>query len=244
MQFSLIAAQRTREETEASVASLGGHTTIPPLSFDNILASVEKLIAMATHFYDEYTRKEVWSAHVKSTKPPGGVMTTSTPPTCFNCGGQHHVDSCPQPIDQAKVERQKQKYRNNQRKRHSTKGNGTNKKNSNNSTKNDGRSTQNANTSGPSTARAPDSRFRPPVNDKETHRFIWTKARGNQPYQWNPTKNRWDLQENPSSGGAPTSGGAHTTTTTTPATSNADTAALRADFAQLHSTLMKLMDKI
>ena len=109
-QFKLIASQRTREETEASVAIYQGvAATTVSMSFDNDLPSVEKIVAMGNRFYDEYSRKEVWSTHVKGSKPRAAAMVAAAP-KCFNCNGAHHVKECPDKIDNARIERNKKQF--------------------------------------------------------------------------------------------------------------------------------------
>lgn len=266
-QFAQIESQRAREETEASVAALSGKTATTILSFSNDLASVEKLIAMATRFYDEYTRKEIWSIHVKGTKPTGAAMAAVS--KCFNCGGNHHVEKCPLPIDNAKVEREKKKFQQEKRARRqqNRNGNGTNNNrpsdgnNSNNSNNgnSNGRSRNNASSnSGQSnrsnthnnnnnSERGPDTRFRPPDNDRETHRFIWTKARGNQPYVWNSNTNHWDLQEAPAAANTAAATPAAQTaanTATAPSVDTDDKAAVRAQIAAMQQQLQRLTNQL
>lgn len=261
-QFQHIASQRTREETEASVIALTGTTTTPKLSFENNLSSVEKLISMANPFFDDYTRKEVWSTHVKGTKPQAGALVASNPPKCFNCGGSHHMEKCTKPIDQARVERAKAQFLQDKRARRQSRTSTDSSASPNSSATSTGTpvssnsSTSRGNGNGPRNgSRQPDNRFRPPDNENETRRFIHIRAKGLQPYVWDATTNRWNLQQTPGSatGSAntvapptpkPTKPTANTAGTSNSQSASASDPALRAEVARMQQQLQHLLNQI
>ena len=202
-QYKTIALTRASDKAKERVAVTSG-AAAPTGTYQNDLATVERLLNMAATFYDGYTRDGTWNTHVK-TKHVQPVQSSSTDAkpaaalvtgTCFNCGSKDHMlPDCPKPTDSRRISANKQKYMDakkqakaNHRGPSTTPANGTS-----NTTQpaQNGARTQASNNNGSSQDRP--SKWAPPREGGPQQRFIWTRTHGNQPYQFNSQTQRWDM---------------------------------------------------
>ena len=81
--------------------------------------SLSKVIGLATNTYRRLKASGVWDG-VASKRSKACNLTRSnlspssssnTKISCWNCGGSHHLDDCPKPVDQARADKARRAYR-------------------------------------------------------------------------------------------------------------------------------------
>jgi hypothetical protein len=244
--FNDLSRQRTSNLATIRVAALSGiapvasSTTVP---LNNDLQTVEYLLSLAQTLYDTYFANGTWNRHVKQTISPDAAALSagSFTPTCFNCGANHSVSTCPKPKDDARITAARQSYFDNKRKARNSPAKPP-----------DGSVPRNPSSSaGQSTP----TKWRSPGPNEDPFRFIWTRPLGTQPYRWDTQSNRWELMGQPEaassssstlaptpspSTGAPAANVAQPPSTPTPS-SDSD---VRAQVAELHRALQALNDRL
>lgn len=252
-QFQQISTARTAEVASARIASQSAKA-LPVSVYTNDLATVQLLTNMADQFYDSYSQNGTWSMHVKTKASTAQVtqqaLSTNNPVTCFNCGKSHHLKDCPNPTDDKRIQRAKSKYLKEKNDRRQSQRNGDASTPSRSSSSND-RTQRGASaaTSDKKTSNSGrhDNRFRPPDNPSETRRFIHTKANGEQPYLWNSSTNRWEIQSSPSvnlAGVPPVTAASDQTVATQLTADSAFQASVRAEFAEFRRLIQNINNKI
>lgn len=261
-QFDNIAVKRASEQADVRIALDAGQAA-PALIYSNTLTTVEKLLHLASTFYDRYTREGLWQIHVKSKAvaedPERMVAVPATTnrsalltSTCFNCGSPDHtVPDCPTPHDSTRIDANKSKYMEEKRRLKAERrpGQGSGGRGNGSST-GGGRGGQGTNAN-------QTDKWRPPSEGGDTQRFIHTRTLGSQPYKWNPQTQRWDIMVSiPASNHGANSGSSANTTSAPPAETEAvlntygssdsgdDASALRAQLAEMQRQIQRLNDQI
>ena len=220
-QFDTFARQRTSEQAASTVLRLDpnspGLGKMTTQTIDDSLTTVEFLLNVARQLYDRYVQDGIWSKHVKSGTSSRALVNQDADVVCWNCGAKHHLDDCPKPRDDAKIEKSKVDYKKKKAAAKKAKSAGNSTSNNTNNTNNGAGQTQ---TSGGGRANnsgrggfVPIDKFRPPEANENGKRFIFTRAAGNRSYTWNPTTNRWVMDSTPAAATTQTAG-SHTTVNT------------------------------
>jgi hypothetical protein len=245
----------------------------PIQTYRNDLATVEKLLGMATTFYESYSRDGTWNTYVK-TRAKGGGTDSTTPAstlhtallttTCFNCGSKDHVlPACPKERNEQRIAANKSKFREQKKlAKAASKSNGKGQPSASKGTTDSSDTHSTGSSSGQSSSTSNNTardKFRPPSEGESHQRFIWTRSHGSQPYKWNTQTNRWDIMvplptsnqganNRTSSGQRRDSGEASssslTTASSTKLSDGTSDAALRARLAEMERKLQQLNDKL
>ena len=148
-------------------------TTSTNLQLINDIESLEFLWQFALETYKELKEDGQWDDAMRGTKQPASSFTTGV--RCWNCDGPHNVRKCPKPRDEERIQRNRQAYKDNI-------------KSNSNSSESQSQSSQRR-------WNAARWVWRPPLPEEGGKRIIFDK-----PYTWNPTTERWDLDDTPASG--------------------------------------------
>jgi hypothetical protein len=267
-QYKTIALTRASDKAQERVAVTSG-AAAPVSTYQNNLATVERLLTMAATFYDGYTRDNTWNTYVKTksaapastpqsdTKPAAALVTG----TCFNCGSKDHMlPDCPKPTDDKRIAANKQKYLDAKKKAKADQTGSSAPPSTSHGTNNAQPSqrthrTNNGNGSNGTPSERP-SKWDPPREGASQNRFIWTRTHGNQPYQFNPQTRRWDMMVPipASNQGANTGTGGTTSTSSAntqakPPSANTaragdNTAELRAKLAELQRQMESINEQL
>ena len=265
-QYKNIALKRAADKAQDRVAATSGAPAVPH-TYANDLQTVEQLFNMASTFYDGYSRDGTWATHVKSKSAstqaapshseikPSALVTG----TCFNCGSKSHMlPDCPQPVNDSRIQANKTKYlaakKAAKARKHSSDGTSTSTGQA--TTNGDTRSSSSTAAQG-SPGQRSDSKWGPPDSNGPKQKFIWTRSLGSQPYKYNESTRRWDLMVPvPSSNNSANSRTSVASTTSSqqnsdskpgahaPMSSGDDTAALRAQLAEMRCQLELLNEQV
>jgi hypothetical protein len=217
VQFDKIAAERDTEAILDRVHRLRGQP-VPPHVWKDDLNTIHLITDSADQYFDRFSRSGEWTKNGKNKPSPvPQVMVTTV--TCFNCGKAHHWLSCPDPIDESRVNENKAEF--------------LQKKEASRFNPRKQRLNEKSDSKFSKTSRRP-FKFRPPDRPSETKRVIHTDNLGEHLHLWDDSTKRWIPETISTDGTLASHGNAlNTVGPSTNISTNINPSALRAQMAEI-----------
>jgi hypothetical protein len=109
--FKALITDRRKEVSDQRIAYLTSSNVSSPLRFHEDLLTIQLICDSANNVYEQMVRDGLWSSTVKSNNLPASQVLITSTLTCFNCGKQHHIRDCSEPLNIQLVSQNKTKFR-------------------------------------------------------------------------------------------------------------------------------------